>query len=210
MGFEPPTPIQQQVIPLALDGGDLIATAETGSGKTAAFLIPIIQRLKDGPRGRTRALILCPTREIAAQTTEQSVTLTNNDSGKFECRWTYLAVNSKSPCVFTRGIASMYLPVAHGEGKFTPDAGALSDANIVLTYINAEGGGSVRYPENPNGSERNIAGICEHSGRVFALMPHPERYIRGTQHPRWTRLVHRKYGDGFKIFRNAVTWAGTL
>ncbi len=76
MGFETPTPIQQQVIPLALDGGDLIATAETGSGKTAAFLIPIIQRLEDAPRGRTRALILCPTREIAAQTTEQSVALT--------------------------------------------------------------------------------------------------------------------------------------
>ncbi len=85
MGFDIPTPIQQQVIPLALDGGDLIATAETGSGKTAAFLIPIIQRLgsqaKSGhSTGRracgTRALILCPTREIAAQTTEQSVALT--------------------------------------------------------------------------------------------------------------------------------------
>jgi ATP-dependent RNA helicase RhlE len=76
MGFEIPTPIQQQVIPLALDGGDLIATAETGSGKTAAFLLPIIQRLKDGRNGHTRVLILCPTREIAAQTTEQSVALT--------------------------------------------------------------------------------------------------------------------------------------
>ena len=68
--------MQQEVIPLALAGGDLIATAETGSGKTAAFLLPIIQRLRDGPNGRTRALILCPTREIAAQTAEQSVALT--------------------------------------------------------------------------------------------------------------------------------------
>ena len=75
MGFDTPTPIQQEVIPLALAGGDLIATAETGSGKTAAFLIPLIQRLRSGPSGRTRALILSPTREIAAQTAEQSVTL---------------------------------------------------------------------------------------------------------------------------------------
>ncbi len=76
MGFEAPTPVQQEAIPLALAGGDLIATAETGSGKTAAFLLPIIQRLQTGPNGHTRALILCPTREIAAQTTEQSVALT--------------------------------------------------------------------------------------------------------------------------------------
>lgn len=141
---------------------------------------------------------------------EQSVTLTNNDSGKFECRWVYLAVNAKSPCIFTRGIDRMYLPVAHGEGKFTADAGALSGSNIVLTYSDAEGNASVKYPDNPNGSENNIAGICDRSGRVFALMPHPERYIRGTQHPRWTRLVPRKYGDGFQIFRNAVKWAGSV
>ena len=141
---------------------------------------------------------------------EQSVTLTNNDSGKFECRWTYLTVNDKSPCVFTRGIDRMQLPVAHGEGKLTADAGALTNSNIVLTYSNAEGSDSIRYPENPNGSERNIAGICDRSGRVFALMPHPERYIRGTQHPQWTRLGRRKYGDGFQIFRNAVKWAGSL
>ncbi len=76
MGFENPTPIQQEVIPLALAGGDLIATAETGSGKTAAFLLPLIHRLRGGKNGRTRVLILCPTREIAAQTAEQSVEFT--------------------------------------------------------------------------------------------------------------------------------------
>lgn len=76
MGFTIPTPVQQEVLPLALAGGDLIATAETGSGKTAAFLLPLIQRLRGGPNRRTRALILSPTREIAAQTAEQSVALT--------------------------------------------------------------------------------------------------------------------------------------
>jgi ATP-dependent RNA helicase RhlE len=76
MGFEAPTPVQREAVPLALAGGDLIATAETGSGKTAAFLLPLIQRLQGGRNGRTRALILSPTREIAAQTAEQSVALT--------------------------------------------------------------------------------------------------------------------------------------
>jgi len=76
MGFEIPTPVQREVVPLALAGGDLIATAETGSGKTAAFLLPLIERLRRGPNRRTRVLILSPTREIAAQTAEQSVALT--------------------------------------------------------------------------------------------------------------------------------------
>ena len=80
MGFDTPTPIQQEAIPLALAGGDLIATAETGSGKTAAFLLPLIQRLQGGRNRRTRALILSPTREIAAQTAQQSVALTRGTS----------------------------------------------------------------------------------------------------------------------------------
>ncbi len=71
MGFDTPTPIQQEVIPIAMAGGDVIATAETGSGKTAAFLLPLLQRLHGGPRGHLRALVLSPTREIAAQTAEQ-------------------------------------------------------------------------------------------------------------------------------------------
>ncbi|MBM4448655.1 MAG: phosphoribosylformylglycinamidine synthase subunit PurQ, partial [Chloroflexi bacterium] len=62
------------------------------------------------------------------------------------------------------------------------------------------------YPHNPNGSVGNIAGICDSSGRIFALMPHPERHIRGTQHPQWTRLGAKRYGDGFPVFQNAVRW----
>lgn len=139
-----------------------------------------------------------------------SVTLTNNDSGKFECRWTYLAVNQPSPCVFTNGIGRMYLPVAHGEGKLVALPDALSDSNIVLYYTDAQGNTGAGYPHNPNGSVRNIAGICDSSGHIFGLMPHPERHIRGTQHPQWTRLGAKKYGDGFRIFRNAVKWAKSL
>ncbi len=140
----------------------------------------------------------------------QQVTLANNDSGKFECRWIHLTVNKNSPCVFTRGIDRLYIPVNHGEGKLVALPGALSDANEVVYYTDEQGNTGAGYPHNPNGSERDIAGICDASGRVFGLMPHPERHIRGTQHPQWTRLGAREYGDGFRIFQNAVEWAKHL
>ncbi len=138
------------------------------------------------------------------------LTLAANDSGKFECRWVYLGVNKQSPCVFTRGIDSMYLPVAHAEGKLVALNDALSDLNVVLYYADEQGNTGAGYPYNPNGSVGNIAGICDSSGRVFGLMPHPERHIRGTQHPQWTRQGARQYGDGFQVFRNAVEWAKNL
>ncbi|MFC1931806.1 phosphoribosylformylglycinamidine synthase I [Chloroflexota bacterium] len=140
----------------------------------------------------------------------QRLTLANNDSGKFECRWIHMVVNKESPCVFTRGIDSVYLPVAHGEGKVVADPEVLPQLNVVLRYTDKHGDDKAGYPHNPNGSVDNIAGICDVSGRVFALMPHPERYIRGTQHPRWTRQGTRKCGDGFQIFRNAVKWVEGL
>lgn len=138
------------------------------------------------------------------------LTVTNNDSGKFECRWVHLSVNRESTCVFTRGIDRLYLPVAHAEGKVVVLSGALTEQNVALFYTDENGDISARYPHNPNGSVGNVAGVCDRSGRVFGLMPHPERYIRGTQHPQWTRLGAREYGDGLQIFRNAVDWAEHL
>ena len=136
----------------------------------------------------------------------QPVTLTNNDSGKFECRWIYLKVQEKSPCVFTRGMEGMYLPVAHGEGKLVAGADLADRLNIVVQYVDDEGKTEAGYPHNPNGSVRDIAGICDDSGRIFSLMPHPERFIRWTQHPRWTRETPRAAGDGLQVFVNAVSW----
>ncbi len=137
-------------------------------------------------------------------------TLAANDSGKFECRWVHLAVNKESPCIFTEGMDSMYLPVANGEGKVVAEPESLPELNIVLYYADEYGDRNAGYPYNPSGSVGNIAGICDSSGRIFALMPHPERHIRGTQHPQWTRLGAKKYGDGFQIFLNAVRWAEGL
>ena len=104
----------------------------------------------------------------------------------------------------------MYLPVAHGEGKVVVTPEALPNLNTVLYYTDEQGNTDAGYPHNPNGSVANIAGICDTSGRIFALMPHPERYVRGTQHPQWTRQKARQYGDGFQIFVNAVEWAQGL
>jgi len=140
----------------------------------------------------------------------QGLTLAGNDSNRFECHWVYLSVNQESPCLFTRGISTMYLPVAHGEGKVMAEAETLSKLNVVVRYADDKGNVQVGYPHNPNGSVDNIAGICDASGRIFALMPHPERFIRWSQHPRWTREAPRKHGDGFAIFLNAVEWVKTL
>jgi len=135
-----------------------------------------------------------------------TVTLTGNDSSRFECRWVHLAVDRQSPCVFTRNIERMYLPVAHAEGKLVAPPETLSRLNAVMTYTDAAGNPAPGYPFNPNGSLRDIAGITDDSGCVFALMPHPERYVRRTQHPRWTRGEGSEPGDGLAIFSNAVRW----
>ena len=147
-----------------------------------------------------------------------AATLTWNDSGKYEDRWVQLQVNS-SPCVFLQGIQSMYLPVAHAEGKFvtrSPEILSQLDAagQLVLRYTRQAGNGSsgsdqsVPYPENPNGSLANTAGICDATGRVLGLMPHPERHLDPTQHPRWTRGEAAPVGDGLRLFQNAVGYFG--
>jgi phosphoribosylformylglycinamidine synthase I len=136
----------------------------------------------------------------------QQLTLAGNDSNRFECRWVYLKVNQDSPCIFTKGIEAMYLPVAHGEGKIMAQKATLEKLNVVVRYADARGGIKAGYPANPNGSVDGIAGICDATGRIFALMPHPERFIRWSQHPRWTREKPRQYGDGFSVFLNAVDW----
>jgi phosphoribosylformylglycinamidine synthase I len=140
----------------------------------------------------------------------QSVTLTNNDSGKFECRWIYLRANPQSKCIFTRDIERLYLPIAHGEGKLVAPPDVINKLDAALHYCDSKGAITQEYPCNPNGSMNNIAGLTDTTGRIFALMPHPERHIRGTQHPRWEREEVKEQSDGFKIFQNAVEWVKSL
>ncbi len=142
----------------------------------------------------------------------QETTIYTNDSGKFECRWIYLKHIDNDKCVVTRNIKDIiYLPVAHGEGKFTTVDEDTLDAleagdQVVFKYVDPEGK-YAGYPWNPNGSDRHIAGICDSTGRIFGMMPHPERYLSKYNHPRWTREDLQDEGDGVAIFRNAVEYA---
>lgn len=130
-------------------------------------------------------------------------TLAWNESGRYLDRWVQLEVASdKSP--FFAGIEKMYLPIAHAEGKFVPrDAAALAQ-------LEAAGQLVLRYAadDNPNGAIGNVAGVCDTTGRICGLMPHPERHLFATQHPRWTRTAadRNQPGDGLRLFQNAVRY----
>jgi phosphoribosylformylglycinamidine synthase I len=131
--------------------------------------------------------------------TGQTATLTNNDSGRFVDRWVRLRPRGEK-CIWTRGLGPIDLPIAHGEGKFVPadDAvrRALWDQGQVALLYDAD---------NPNGSVDDIAGVCDATGLVFGLMPHPERHVDPTQHYAWTsRGTLPDEGQGLQIFRNAV------
>ncbi len=145
----------------------------------------------------------------------QEATLSCNDSGKFEARWVYLkkpenrSQKTDTRCIWTKGIEEViYLPVAHGEGKFIPkDEDVLNrlktNGQVVFQYCGPNAGEPL-YPEDPNGSVEHIAGICDMTGRIFGLMPHPERYVFRTQHPHWTRDDSRLIPDGIRVFKNAI------
>jgi phosphoribosylformylglycinamidine synthase len=141
----------------------------------------------------------------------QSATLTFNDCGRFQDRWAYLKVDPASPCVYTQGIkGGVYLPVRHGEGKFVADTAILTaiDAGhlAALQYSDADyKEATMDFPANPNGAMNAIAGLCDPTGRLFGLMPHPEAYVDRTQHPRWTREeTLPQEGMGLWLYRNAV------
>lgn len=151
----------------------------------------------------------------------RSLALTFNDCGNFRNDWVTMKVNPASSCIFTRGIDSLDLPVRHGEGKFYADKPTIerliSDNQIVLQYAMPDGEPARgRFPFNPNGSVHDIAGICDPTGRIFGLMPHPEAYNHFTNHPDWTRrkeqLKRQKRAIdpgptvGVRMFQNAVAY----
>ena len=164
--------------------------------------------------------VLLKTGLLLPQDEGTRATLTWNESGRFEDRWVTLGVTSDK-CPLLAGIAFLELPVAHAEGRFvTIDAATLDaleeNGQFVLRYrprchAEAQSGEELRkpigYPDNPNGSAGNVAGICDTTGRVLGLMPHPERFVTATQHPQWTRRQSpTDAGDGLRIFQNAVAF----
>ncbi|MEW6388560.1 MAG: phosphoribosylformylglycinamidine synthase I [Thermodesulfobacteriota bacterium] len=151
---------------------------------------------------------------------ERLVALIPNDCGNFRDAWVHLKI-TPSHCVFTQGLEHLELPIRHGEGKFYAPGevlGQLADrGQIVLKYATPAGSPALgRFPSNPNGSLLDIAGICDATGRVLGLMPHPEAHIFSTQHPTWTlnKETYRRRGEpypdpegpGLALFRNAVQY----
>ncbi len=146
----------------------------------------------------------------------QAATLTNNDHGRFVDRWVPVNTPTSTRCIWTQGLDRFELPIAHGEGKFVASEAVVdrleNNGQIALVYGQNDAG----QTDNPNGSHRNIAGICDPSGLIFGLMPHPERYTDPTHHPLWTRQSHDQLAavgaegtPGLRIFRNAVAYAET-
>ena len=156
---------------------------------------------------------------------DQEVSLIHNLSGIFEDRWVRVKTNHSSPCIWTRGIDEIELPVRHGEGRFVARSAELLDElerrNLVSmryierfgtvsgmvhdTSMKKEKAKNVPYPFNPNGSVNDIASICDETGRIIGIMPHPEAFLFRENHPRWLREEILPE-NGLKIFENGVNY----
>jgi len=141
-------------------------------------------------------------------------TLAHNQQSRFEDRWVHLT-SSKTNSVFLKDVQGMYLPIAHAEGRFVVrDQSAVQDMvnnrQLGLRYCDPSGAvtdETLPFPDNPNGADFNVAGISDPTGRIFGLMPHPERHLDATHHPFWTRRDSQpEFGDGMAIFANAVQY----
>jgi phosphoribosylformylglycinamidine synthase subunit PurQ / glutaminase len=208
---------------LVLPGGFSFGD-DLGAGKLWAMLLR--HRLGDELRdfiGRGRPVLgICNGFQVLVKSgllpgldpgAEQSVSLTRNSSGRFECRWVHLQADPASPCVFTRGLDELvYCPVAHGEGRLVVrDAAHLerlqAEGLAALRYVEPDGS-DAGYPANPNGSLADIAGLCNPAGNVLGLMPHPEDHIIREQHPRAARGEGGQLG--LTLIKNGVRYASEL
>jgi len=140
-------------------------------------------------------------------------TLAPNDRLGYRDAWVRLAFDTDSPCVWTRGLETMEMPTRHGEGKFLTESPELlerieANSQVATRYVGPDGLPTTDWPHNPNGSPGGVAGVCDPSGRLFGLMPHPDAYLYPFHHPRWRRQRRSGTlpveGEGMKIFRNGV------
>jgi len=204
------------VVPGGFTYGDDVAAGKILANQLAHFLSDALREFRsaeklilgvcNGFQVLLKAGLLVPPDEEGP-----IATLTNNASGHFDDRWIYLQATPGN-CPFLSGYERLHLPIAHGEGNFICREawflkGLDQAGQIVLRYVDAAGKPGP-YPINPNGSQGDVAGICDMTGRVLGLMPHPERHVLPTQHPRWTRNGLAEEGDGLRLFRNAVEYFG--
>jgi len=164
--------------------------------------------------------VLAKTDLLPGQSDKQTLTLAHNAGGMFQDHWVSLKVVSQSRCVWTRAAhhanpdSPIALPVAHGEGRFLIASDAVRQSlydnkQVAMVYVRGDGSPARgEFPHNPNGSQDDIAGVCDSTGLVFGLMPHPERHISSLQHPTWTRSADAQEHEapGLAIFRNGVSY----
>ena len=141
---------------------------------------------------------------------QRQATLAPNLSARFEDRWVRLRVTA-GRSAFVRDQHLIELPVAHAEGRFAARDDAVleqlkANNQIVFQYCDTDGRPTTEYPANPNGSVLGVAGVCDPTGRVLGMMPHPERHVLGVHHPRWTREGAKAQGDGLALFKNALAY----
>jgi phosphoribosylformylglycinamidine synthase len=200
------------VIPGGFTYGDDVAAGKILAVQLSCFLGDAIRKFRDSERlilGVCNGFQALLKAGLILQPDDDGpmATLTYNSNGKFEDRWIHLQA-TPGKCPFLAGYERFTLPIAHGEGRFICREpwilkGLEETGQVVLRFVDSHGqpGG---YPVNPNGSQSDVAGVCDATGRVLGLMPHPERHVLPTQHPRWTRQGLAPEGDGLRLFRNAV------
>jgi len=221
------TRYQILTIPGGFSYGDDISAGKIFANQLVHHLAGVLHdfleadRLVLGICNGFQVLVMCgllPGVADGRPTLAQGATLTNNDSGLFEDRWTHLRADTDR-CVFLEKGESLYLPVAHAEGKFVPGPEATLEkleaaGQVALRYVGPDPSTSLRagsktgagYPWNPNGSVGDVAGLCDPTGCILGLMPHPERHLLPWHHPQWTRLGARESGDGLAIFQRGVAY----
>ncbi|MBI3410287.1 MAG: phosphoribosylformylglycinamidine synthase I [Planctomycetes bacterium] len=200
------------VVPGGFTYGDDVAAGKILANQLSVFLGDQLRRFRDheklilgicnGFQALLKAGLL-----ISPDEDGPLATLAQNAHGKFEDRW--IAMKARAgKCPFLRDCGLLEMPIAHGEGNFICRAawirkGLDQAGQVVLRYVDKDGRPGP-FPVNPNGSQDDIAGVCDPTGRVLGLMPHPERHVLPTQHPQWTRKGLAPEGDGLRLFRNAV------
>lgn len=202
------------MVPGGFSFGDDVAAGKILANQLTAFLADELRKFRDreklilgvcnGFQAILKAGLIMPPDDDGPM-----ATLAHNTGGKFEDRWIHLSTVAGNKSPFLKGITRLYLPIAHGEGNFVCRKewimkGLEQSGQVVLRYAAPAGGPPAGFPDNPNGSQGDVAGVCDATGRVMGLMPHPERHVLPTQHPRWTREGLKKEGDGLQVFRNAV------
>lgn len=200
-------------IPGGFSYGDDVGAGAILANELISFLCDDLQAFKEAGR---LIIGICNGFQVLVRTGllplgrmgEPAAALTTNDSGHFEARWVKLEVFYDSPCVFTADLTGdvLHLPVAHGEGKFVARGAVLKELHekrLAPLRYHDQGHPATRYPQNPNGSLQAIAGVCDPTGRIFGLMPHPERFVEETQAENWRRFDYGK-PHGLAIFENAV------